>query len=118
MTELKTIVIKKSKWRRGGATNYKNGKTKLLNEQGFKCCLGFAARQLGYKGKLLDMTHPSNTKCVIDKLTYRYDNAIFNTKFAIMAANTNDDECISDEERMTKLNKLARKAGLKFVFVD
>jgi hypothetical protein len=45
----KVLTIQRSKWRRGGGDDSKHpaGPTRLLNEKGFMCCLGFDALACG-----------------------------------------------------------------------
>lgn len=40
-------TVKRSEWNRGGRYS-EYGISQLLNEKGFKCCLGFAGEQCGY----------------------------------------------------------------------
>lgn len=43
------FTVDRSKWRCGGNGPNQNGvgETQLLNDQGYMCCLGFVAKQLG-----------------------------------------------------------------------
>jgi hypothetical protein len=54
---MKTLTIDRATWRRGGAPEFGNttavgyGSTSLLNEHGYKCCLGFDALACGLTEK-------------------------------------------------------------------
>lgn len=49
------LVIDRAHWRNGGMSQFHHGvgATQLLNRDGFQCCLGFAAEQLGCSRDLL-----------------------------------------------------------------
>jgi hypothetical protein len=49
MGEKRVLTIDRSKWRRGGGSeiNHPDGPTRLLNERGKMCCLGFDALACG-----------------------------------------------------------------------
>lgn len=60
---MNTLIIDRAKWRnsRYRAMDPKYGPTQLLNEQGFRCCLGFHCSQAGIRDDLLlEKQYPSS----------------------------------------------------------
>lgn len=99
MTVLKII---RDEWARGG----NNGLSSLLNDDGNKCCLGFAALQItgltenqirGYRefsefpSELFDKLDTDGAPfCEVYEGEYSYDNTIENTIFHDQAIKIND----------------------------
>ena len=55
------FVVDRSKWRCGSNAGDRHGKgdTRLLNSEGYQCCLGFVCEQLGVpRGELLNIPTP------------------------------------------------------------
>ena len=68
-TKKKSFVVDRAKWRCGKEGRYATGirdeegclaKTKLLDEHGSMCCLGFVSQQCGVPKKALDTYSPAN----------------------------------------------------------
>lgn len=63
------FVVDRSKWRCGGyalSTQCGKGSTRLLNQEGFMCCLGHCALQLGTtQSDILDKGMPHHTNKII-----------------------------------------------------
>ena len=101
---MKTLEINRDKWNRG---RLGNGDTELLNEEGNMCCLGFHCLQFtkatreDIRGKQL----PSDISVGIGK-TILLGRRGLGSWFADAAANINDDENISEQERELLLKKL------------
>lgn len=82
------------------------------------CCLGFLAREMGYKPCKIRMVHsPAYTK----------DSSLFPDTIVFAGDNTNlcnnmmtiNDTCyITDEQREAKLKRLFKRAGIGIKFVD
>ena len=121
----KTVVIDRSKWRTGGvginATG--EGQTKLLNEEGFMCCLGFMCKS--HKIKTLGLGAPSGTRKVplLTELNDVNPNLFSttdhpkykNTTLCEQAMNINDSEVTSREEKEERLKSLF-EGKLELVF--
>ena len=120
MKKLESIIIKLSKWRCGdyGFDSMGEGKTFLLNNQGYKCCLGFACQQIGYKGLIRGMEQPSSITKSLDKLNVKINRSYFkNSDFSESAIRINDSEDMTMTERKTKLVALGKKHSIRISFV-
>jgi hypothetical protein len=59
----RVLTIDCATWRYGGLANEQNGKTALLNREGFMCCLGFDALACGLgREDILDAEEPENVR--------------------------------------------------------
>jgi hypothetical protein len=119
------VEIKRSRWLRGRAPSY------LRNEAGKQCCLGFVCRQAGWKAKDLVGrgmpaglygtekvdTPPLVLRGLVTNVSSGYDY-LRNSDVAEELASINDEPNFTPEQRETALTKLAKKAGLQFIFVD
>lgn len=119
MLNRKQLVIDRSKWRCGyyephdtdGPNRSANGIgcTRLLNDQGFQCCLGFAVEQLDGvpHDKLLYLAVPEGPLVGADSIAFavRYQ-----------AVNINDEWKQSFEEREQKIAALFAEHGVEVVF--
>lgn len=118
---MKTIKINRAKWRTGDFSKFQTGlgTTRLLNKEGYMCCLGFAAQQIKRcpVSKLLGISTPTGLQCKIGELTQRTEIGITNTKFTSAAMNINDDVLIKRETKEFKLIKLFKQYGYNLVFV-
>ncbi len=120
----KSFTINRSTWRFGGYDKYKQfGLTKLLNTQGYMCCLGSISEQCGVPRKdLLNIDYPydllSQHHDLVSFLREKPTNSIFanNTFLAQQAANINDNSNISNEERETRLIELFKTEGYTISF--
>lgn len=118
------VKIDRAKWRSGSEGQYSNGKGEscLLNEDGYRCCLGFAAQQLGGLSDkdLLNKLMPVYLMREIPRLTVRDDGSGFlpysNTEFSKEAANINDSSWIIREQRERSLTQLFAEAGIELTF--
>jgi hypothetical protein len=121
------IVVDCATWRRGGnfpttkngkdcSANVAYGATCLLNSKGYKCCLGFAALQLGYtKEDIFDMGGPSRLTGSANILR---TEAGKNTDFSERAMSVNDDSLLNDRQRMKALQEIGRQYGVRFEFIN
>jgi hypothetical protein len=116
------VVVDCKTWRRGGGAQdgvsltEQFGLTCLLNSKGYKCCLGFAALQLGYtEEEILDvrgpggLPRPGNILCTENGQR---------TDFSEEAMSTNDNSLISDQQRMEKLQQIGEEHGVEFEFIN
>ncbi len=120
MKELtKVVKINRAKWRSGqnGDLHTGKGEARLLNGEGFMCCLGFAAHQLGRinKGKMLDIVQPEDLDKVITPLSYK-GVFICNTKFSEECITLNDDRKITRKQRERRLIRKFNAQGIDLKF--
>ena len=123
---MKKLIIDRSKWRTGGGCNSKNetgdGATKLLNKEGYMCCLGFACIQSGVpEDKMLDRGTPSSLADYIDwKDLYPLIPHLIvsgvNTLFSAKAMALNDDQAIDSSERERRITKHFAEIGTEVEF--
>lgn len=117
----KTIIIDRSKWRTGNnlhssfnSTGY--GNTKLLNEEGYKCCLGFIASQATHQ-KILNSCEPTYCKYIIPELSYRDKYGyVINSTLADNAIKINDNGYTTPQEKEKSLKQLFKDSRYKLVF--
>lgn len=122
LKKLDTYVIDRSKWRCGSDGLFRSGKglTKLLNAEGYMCCLGMTCQQAGVlKTDLMNKNNPGEINSVVPRFSTKgkIDNTVItDTKLADAAININDDSSITREERERRLKTLFGKWKLKLVF--
>lgn len=113
MSDKIVCTVKRATWARGG----KGGESRLLNNQGNFCCLGFLGKICGIpEPKLLGASMPYSTFLSFEEkekypaVPYQYvwDNF----------ASINDDKSLTDEVREQQLKQLAEDNGFTFVFED
>lgn len=121
---MRQLVIDRSKWRCGENTQYDKehflkpivsahgiGKTKLLNKEGFKCCLGFAANQLdGCSDEVIA------DKILPNRVTSIEPCSITN-RLGSTAAKLNDNGLLSFEEREARIAALFAKYDVDVTFI-
>ena len=122
----KQVVIDRATWRFGGdvsmtgdSIDAKFGRTKLLNDKGFKCCLGFACGQLyGVpENKLRNQIGPAE---VIKKT--EWEDTVFSKKisenetFDSCAIGINDGFIFARKDRESDLISLFADVGIKLSF--
>jgi len=112
MSEKIKVVIDRAKWRTGagGAHESGIGDTKLLNDSGFQCCLGFCVRAAVPNVNILGVNMPAGLGGSIPELSEpeRAENYSKNTVLAGRAAKINDDRFLRRAEREEKLLELFR----------
>ena len=124
----KTVVIDRATWRFGGdvsmtgdSIDAKFGETELLNDKGYRCCLGFACQQL-YSltdKKIFNRPEPLNA------LTrFKWERTVFSKAvrdndfrtFENLAIDLNDDVTLTREKREAHLTSLFADVGVKLSF--
>lgn len=125
---MREVVIDRSKWRSGGAGSSASGTglTKLLNGDGYMCCLGFACGQLaGVSQKdLLDTPTPSMLHRPIETFNQEVENfdpdrdpyKFKNTPFSRDAVHINDDTVTSRADKEQALAELFAANDIKLTF--
>lgn len=103
---MKIIVIKSSEWARGP------GKDRaLLQGDGLRCCLGIDGRACGISDDLLlGAGTPSDLGNEWGYEWESWDHDLYDS-LEHAAADINDDENLTDEERIAELRPIFRKAG-------
>ncbi len=109
--KLKELVLKDSEWDRGHGAGY------LRNSNGTKCCLGVLGKACGARG-ITDRGMPNEapSRKWPEGLLYGEGEEAINTPLACEIAMINDQETITDKERLKRLRPLFRNLGYKLVF--
>ncbi len=146
---MKKLVLDVTKWRSGGdPVKYHPGRqtpnpnalgqgpTKLLNHEGFSCCLGQFAPQLEPSitpEQLLDGDIPQSLKVNIPLLTVPRDSEDadqtslniapdnyqwIDSKLACDAIEINDDSTMDLEERIEGLQEIFKEAGYEIEVIN
>jgi hypothetical protein len=115
---MKQLIIDRSKWRTGGASsNDVCGLTQLLNIEGYMCCLGFYAKQIGClsDGEIRGVRTPDDLriKSVNRRMRDLINEDNRNNHFTDEAMSLNDSDMLDDEEREREI-----KHHFKFIGVD
>lgn len=115
------FTVNRAKWRCG--TNGKNrkgeGSVKLLNYQGYMCCLGFCSLQLGLNPKdIIDIPFPyqinhPNLLGILNEV--RFGDLMY-TDLSAKAVQINDNLALTPEEREKRLSELFAEHGHEMVF--
>lgn len=111
------IVIDRSKWRTGYNSENATGKgsyTELLNEEGFKCCLGFMTQQITKKG-IFSHSDPGSCEFSIPLLNYKDGTCYENTELSRDAITINDSD-IPLKEKEVALKKLFKDTPISLTF--
>jgi len=119
MTDKKTLTLDISKWRCGLDSDNALGKgpTKLLNKEGYMCCLGQFALQLGYSElSIKNQGMPSDIGTKSDKDHLLVDER--GLEFSIKAAAINDDEFTTPKQKIRQLKELCEKYGYTLQVVN
>ena len=123
------FTVDRAKWRCGNHGDKKRGKgpTELLNDGGYRCCLGFVSSQCGiadehmvYVGEPCSL--PVRIAKSLDDILVRIagdddDETVFNSSLSRDAMDINDNAKIGQDERESRLTKLFAKHGHELEFV-
>lgn len=118
-TKNKKVKINRKKWLRGMKDGDKKKKCPvLLNDEGQRCCLGFAICQIGKikKDKILEELTPQDLDFQVSPFSYRDENYIENSKFTKECMGINDDEYINEKQREYKLRRKFKSKGIDLEF--
>ena len=112
------FVVYRNNWRHGGCNHQKHGFTSLLNNKGYRCCLGFVCQQLGVSDEgLMDIGTP---RCINDNEQNLLKGVLFfyglNNMLAFNAVIENDNKHLSNSERERRLTALFKEHGHELVF--
>src|SRR5688572_2747286 len=128
---MREFTIDRSKWRCGGGTPTADSKkmkpterglgpVKLLNHDGFQCCLGQIAEQMGVpREELLDVGAPEDIQEGFEPLKGLLIGGYLgkNTRLSTEAMKVNDDTSIDDAARENDLALLFGEADCKIAFI-
>ena len=104
-------IINRSKWKNA---RWGKGATRMLNAEGYMCCLGQICKQMGMPDvQLLDKGTPHSAGCT-DRLLM--NNRGVNNHLSCDAMATNDHLAFSDEQREAELVKMFGDVGVEIVF--
>ena len=114
------FTVDRSKWRCGGQTGngrpHGDGETRMLNREGYRCCLGFAAAQLGTPDDvMLGTATPAACMDAGPLVELRCDTK-FNSILSKRAFGLNDNDALSREDREQRLTVLFAEHGHELVF--
>jgi hypothetical protein len=107
------LIIDRGKWRNGGrGYNHKYGITKLLNKEGFMCCLGFFCVQIDNMklNEILDIPNPVG----LDSNLVGYDG--LTKPWAHSAIQINDDDSLPQEIREKRIHEIFKDYGYDVKF--
>ena len=111
---METLIIDRKTWRTGdyGRNKTGDGDTKLFNNEGYMCCLGFECLRRGFsKEQILNMYGP----CDLD------DNPLSGQegeKFVTDAININDDVNSTLKEKEAQIKKLFAEHNIDVQFIN
>lgn len=112
---IKELTIKRSEWLRGDKQN-----SKLLDEKGRKCCLGFFCLADGAKPEqILNFLSPKSAGFKSKQLV-EFDDArkYTNSHFGYEAMVINDDTFTTEKKREELLTEWFATNGVKISFID
>jgi hypothetical protein len=135
---MKQLVIDRSKWRTGNDGEHQTGEgdTRLINKQGYMCCLGFYMRDLANvdENVLLNEETPAHAahvgiakdfynqnedvKLLVTNIGDRTYSDYFHTEFCEKAMKTNDNPRLTSEEREGCIKALFLKNGVEVSFIN
>lgn len=130
MSERKVLTIVRPKWRRGSIEPDKGfgvGRVLLLNEQGFRCCLGFDAAACGVPdAQLLGIGDPGELANQSTRLPRGYRKGRiprggggYHSTAVSDAIMANDDDAIDEPTREIRVAEALKRIGWDdVVFVD
>ena len=117
------FIIDRPKWRCGGMNGHGEGPTHLLNEEGYKCCLGMIAQQLQTpEEELQGCRYPGEVErlrgtLLVDRLDGAIDSRWSPLSWRAMKINDQDEGFFSDDEREEALRSLFADHGHEIEFV-
>lgn len=118
---MKTLVLDTSKWRCGDCSIYEGnrlgvGHTRLLNDEGYMCCLGQFARQLSKDVSILNVSMPGDMNKKIpllnEEIPISGGTIIKSSLFSRDCSEINDNEKTSIEQKLLALGILCLAEGI------
>jgi hypothetical protein len=124
MSEKIKVLIDRSKWRCGddGRERAGVGSTKLLNREGYMCCLGFITRAVYPDLRIQDVLYPMNLGCIVPGLSEKGTfcdgpDALTDTELTMRAVSINDSKRLTREGREQQLLELFEDSPYALEFV-
>lgn len=116
----KTLVIDRTKWRRGSQSRQKHGPVCLLSADALMCCLGFRCLLEPdiIDDDIFNIVMPGEVVAITSGVLVSAGVPRLSSKFSIVASMINDDETITDTQREQKLIKLAADIGEDWSFIN
>lgn len=121
----KKVRVDRKRWLRGGINPKGNNTTSMLcNDDGCRCCLGFALGQLHRitKAGMINLGHPED---VLNKPDGIFTTTVLlnvgdivNTRFTEQCIDINDNDGISDKMREYKLKRKFASQGIELEFYN
>lgn len=110
------FTVDRQKWYRGSSAG-----SKLLRQDGSRCCIGFVGEQCGFADEDI-----LNKECAFEVKSGKWPKWFFEpwhdsvqqTDDLMYAYDTNDDGGISDSEREARLKEIFAKNGDEIEFVN
>ena len=125
--KLYKVTIDRSKWRTGDEGPHATGKgeTKLRNDQGYKCCLGFICRTIQPRTKITNCSYPYTTGVAVPLLTkpkpyykgLEYEYAFQHSDLSREAAAINDKDGTTLRQKEKALKALFKDTPIALEFV-
>jgi hypothetical protein len=122
MSEKIKVLIDRSKWRCGGDARERAGKgvTKLLNAEGYMCCLGFITRAVYPDLHIQDVQYPMQLSCIVPGLSEesmsKWPNNLMDTGLTERAVSINDSKLLTLKEREKQLLELFEGSPYELAF--
>lgn len=120
---MRKFVIDRTIWRcgKGSDPRYNRGEglTRLLNKEGYMCCLGQICKQIGYDDEdIIDIGTPYPLRRINHGVLL--DDNYFDSfsSFFALAIQINDDPYITNEERERQLIELGKKSDIEIEFIN
>jgi hypothetical protein len=116
---MKKFILDYSIWRFGGMPNqFEKGATKLLNKQGYMCCLGQWCEQSGVpKDELLGHKDPSTLRRNIEPFNQGVCG-LYLSDFSNRAMRINDNQFTTAEEKIYHLKNLCRTHDIELQVIN
>lgn len=123
---MRELVIDRATWFRGRGP----AQSRLLTDQGKRCCLGFECQALGYKDEqLIDVPSPGilcsyeHPEAVPDHMQwladFNKDQDIFENSITCLdLIAINDNPSISDPERESQISEIFANNGVEVKFIN
>jgi hypothetical protein len=128
MSEKIKVVIDRARWRTGSIEQNKTGKgfTRLLNKEGFMCCLGFCCQAAGasdadlrYKLYPSGLANTTNSRVPRIRSLIEYDGRFGrfdDSDLSVSAMEINDCKCTTAPEKEEKLLELFKDSEFEIEF--
>lgn len=112
------FTIDRSKWRTGHCGKIKTGigPTKLLNHEGYMCCLGFICQQSGCNN-IIGIGYPESVMGAPKFLVHQHIHGLDSSPLATKAVEINDDSETTPSEKERLLKDLFQEHEIELEFI-